>query len=40
MATRKKSWLWPVKKYCRWYRLYRRRVKAVEREIGGEIMPC
>ncbi len=28
------------KKYCRWLRLYTKRVRIVEREIGGELAPC
>ena len=26
---------WKVRKYCRWLRLYMKRVKIVERQIGG-----
>jgi len=29
-----------VKKYYRWLRLYLKRVRDIEREIGGELQAC
>lgn len=36
----KRSFGYQLKKYCRWLRVYMRRVKALEHELGGELHAC
>jgi hypothetical protein len=31
---------WKLRKYSRWVRLYMKRVRSVEREMGGPIESC
>ena len=40
IAVKKKVLIQGVKKYCRWFRRYMKRVRAIEREIGGELQAC
>lgn len=40
MKKRNRSITYQVKKYYRFMRLYLLRVRQVEKEIGGEIVPC
>ncbi len=44
-ARNRKTLAWQIEKHYRWFRrdrchAYLKRVKAVEREIGGEIHAC
>jgi hypothetical protein len=31
---------WSMRKYYRWLRLYMKKVRMTEREIGGELQAC
>ncbi len=32
--------VWNIKKYYQWFKLYKKRVRLTEAEIGGELQAC
>ncbi len=36
----KRKCLWNIRKYQRWLRIYMKRVRLTEAEIGGELQAC
>ena len=40
MKKPRRSVVWKARKYCRWIRSYMKRVRDIERELGGRLEVC
>ncbi|HNV86708.1 MAG TPA: hypothetical protein PKL97_07070 [Candidatus Omnitrophota bacterium] len=38
--NRRNRVVWQIRKYCRWCRIYAKRVRMIERETGGCLDAC